>query len=54
MALEIDNLKFAKVDNFAKKQKCLNWKPKKPDFDAFGLKFLKTIGILEISTLKFD
>ena len=50
---EIITLKFAYLQNFTKKQKCLNSVPKMPVFGIFGLEFENNIVIFEISTLKF-
>ena len=41
------------MQNFVKKQKCLNLGPKIPYLGIFGPEFLKTIVIFEISTLEF-
>ena len=51
--IEISTLKFVYLQNFTKKQKCLNSGPKMPDLGIFGLKFESNILIFEISTLKF-
>ena len=53
VVFEISTLKFAYLQNFPKKQKCLNLGPKMPDLGIFGLEFWKTIVIFEISTLNF-
>ena len=50
---EIRTLEFFNLQNFAKKQKCLNLGPKMPYLGIFGLEFQKTIVIFEISTLEF-
>ena len=36
---EISTLKFVYLQNFPKKQKCLNLGPKMPDLGIFGLEF---------------
>ena len=41
------------MQNFTKKQKCLNVGPKIHNLGIFGLEFEKNIVIFEISTLKF-
>ena len=46
-------LEIALLQNFAKKQKCLNLGPKMPDLGIFGLEFENNIAIFEITTLKF-
>ena len=50
---EISILKFAYLQNFTKKQKCLNLGPKTLDLGNFGLEFENYIVIFEIRTLKF-
>ena len=50
---EISILKFAYLQNFTKKRKCLNSVPKMADFGIFGLEFENNIVIFEISTLEF-
>ena len=60
---KISSLEFVKLQNFAKKQTCLNLGPKIPYLGIFDQKYLilvflgknfeKTIVIFEISTLKF-
>ena len=50
---QISTLEFVKLQNFVKKSKCLNWRPKNPYLGIFGLEFLKTMVIFEISTFKF-
>ena len=50
---EISTLKFVYLQNFTKKQKCLNLGPKTPDLGNFGLEFENNIVIFEISTLEF-
>ena len=49
---EISTLKFVYLQNFTKKQKCLNLGPKTPDLGNFGLEFENNIAIFEIRTLK--
>ena len=49
---EISTLEFVSLQNFAKKQKCLNLGTKLC-LCLFGLEFQKTIVIFEISTLEF-
>ena len=44
--------KFNDLENFAKKLKCLNFVQKVLHSGVFGLEFLKTIVIFEISILK--
>ena len=46
-------LKFGLLQNFAKKQKCLNLGPEMPDLGILGLEFKNNIVIFEISTFKF-
>ena len=41
------------MQNFTKKQKCLNLGPKMPDLCIFGLEFKSNIVIFETSTLEF-
>ena len=43
---EISTLQFVYLQNFTKKQKCLNLGPKMPYLGIFGLEFLKTVVIL--------
>ena len=50
---KISTLKFVYLQNFRKKQKCLNLVPKMPGFGIFLLEFEDNIVILEISTLEF-
>ena len=50
---EISTLKFVYLQNFTKKEKCLNLGPKMSDLCIFGLEFQSNIVIFEISTLKF-
>ena len=50
---EISTLKFVYLQNFTKKQKCLNFGPKMPDLGILGLEFENNIVIFEISTLEF-
>ena len=50
---EIITLKFVYLQNFPKKQKCLDLGPKMPDLGIFALEFANNIVIVEISTLKF-
>ena len=50
---EISTLQFVYLQNFAKKQICLNLVPKMPYLGIFGLEFLKTILIFQTSILKF-
>ena len=60
---EISTLEFVYIQNLAKKQRCLNFRPKMPYLGVFDKKcpiwaFLRkncksTIDIFEISTLKF-
>ena len=50
---EISTLKVVYLQNFAKKQKCLNLGPKMPHLGIFGLEFEKSHVQFEISTLKF-
>ena len=49
---EISTFKLVFLQNFTKKQKCLNSEPKMPDFPLFGLGLQNNIAIFEISTLK--
>ena len=39
VVFEISTFKFAYLQNFPKKQKCLNLGPKMPDLGIFGLEF---------------
>ena len=50
---EINTLKFVNLQNFTKKQKCLNLVQKIPDLGVFGLEFRNDIVVFEISTLQF-
>ena len=50
---EISTLKFVYLQNFTKKEKCLNLGPKMSDLCIFGLEFQSNIVTFEISTLKF-
>ena len=50
---EISTLKFVYLQNFMKKQKCLNLGPKTPNLGNFGLEFENNIVIFEIRILKF-
>ena len=49
---EIGILKFVYLQNFTKKQKCLNLGPKILDLGIFGLEFKHKIVIFEFSTLE--
>ena len=51
--LEISTLKLVSLQNFVKKQKCLNLGPKMPDLGIFGQKLKNSMVIFEISTLEF-
>ena len=50
---EISTLKFVYLQNFTKKEKCLNLGPKMSDLCIFELEFENNIVILEVSTLEF-
>ena len=50
---EISTLELVYLQNFGKKQKCLNLGLKMPYFGTFGLEFENNIFIFEISTLEF-
>ena len=50
---EISTLEFVYLQNFGRKQKCLNLEPKMPYLRIFGLEFENNIVIFEISTLEF-
>ena len=50
---EISTLKFVYLQNFPKKQKCLNLGQKMPDLGVFGLEFENNFDTFEISTLEF-
>ena len=50
---EISTLKFVYLQNFTKKEKCLNLGPKMSDLCIFELEFENNIVILEVSTLGF-
>ena len=52
VVFEISTLKFAYLQNFPKKQKCLNLGPKMPDLGIFGLEYENNIVIFEINTLE--
>ena len=43
-------LKLVYLQNFTKKQKCLNFELKMPDLGIFGLEFENSIVIFEINT----
>ena len=47
---EINTLKFVDLQNFMKKQKCLNFRPKMPDLGIFDLELANNIVISKIST----
>ena len=53
VTFEIITLKFVYLQNFTKKQKCLNLGPKVPDLGILGLEFENNIVIFEIKTLEF-
>ena len=48
----ISTLKFAKFQNFAKKENYLHVRTKMPYLIIFGVEFQKTIVIFEINTLR--
>ena len=50
---EFCTLKFVYLENFTKKQNCLNLGPKMPDLGIFGLEFENNIAIFEINTVEF-
>ena len=50
---EISTLKFVYLQNFTKKEKCLNLGPKMSDLCIFELEYENNIVILEVSTLEF-
>ena len=50
---EIRSLKFVYLQNFVKKQKCVNFERKKPILGILGPEFENNIVIFEISTIKF-
>ena len=50
---EISTLKFSYLQNFTKKQKCLNLGPKMLDLGIFGLEIENSFVIFNISTLEF-
>ena len=50
---EISTLKFVYLQNFPRKQKCLNLGQKMPDLGVFGLEFENNFDTFEISTLEF-
>ena len=50
---EISTLKFVYLQNFTKKQKCLNLGSKMPDLGILGLEFENNTVIFEISTLDY-
>ena len=47
---EINTFKFVDLQNFMKKQKCLNFRPKMPDLGIFDLELANNIVISKIST----
>ena len=49
----INTLKFVYLQNFTKKQKCLNLGAKMPDLGIFGSELENNLVIFEISTLGF-
>ena len=49
---EFSTLDFVKLQNFAKKQKCLNLGTKMPYGRIFGLDFEDNVVIFEVSTLE--
>ena len=49
----ISTLKFVYLQNFTKKQKCINLEPKMHDLDILGLELENNIVIFEISALEF-
>ena len=51
--IEISTLEFVQLQNFAKKQKCLNLASKMPYLGIFGLEFEETNVIFETRTLEF-
>ena len=51
--VEINTLKFVYLQNFTKKQKCLNLGPKMLDLGIFGLEIENSFVIFNISTLDF-
>ena len=53
LIFEISTVAFVLLQNFPKKQKCLNLGPKMPYLGIFELEFKKTVVIFEISTLEF-
>ena len=50
---EISTLEFVKLQNFEKKQKCLNLGPKMTYLSIFVVEFENNIVMFEISTLEF-
>ena len=50
---EISTLEFVYLQNFAKKQKHVNFRSKMPYLGIFGLEFQKTIVIYQINSLEF-
>ena len=50
---EISTLKFSYLQNFMKKEKCLNPGPKMPGLGVLMLELENNIAIFEISTLEF-
>ena len=53
LIFEISTIEFVSLQNFAKKQRCLNLGPKMLYLGIFRLEFQKTIVVFEISTLEF-
>ena len=53
VVFEISTLKFVYLQNFVKKQKCLNLGPKMSYLGIFGIEFWKTFVRFEIGALKF-
>ena len=49
---DISTLKFVELQNFTKKEKCLNCGPKMPSFGTFKLEISKKNVIFEVSTVK--
>ena len=49
---EISTLRFAYLQNFMKKQNCLNFGPKMPDLGILRTEYENNIVIFEISTLE--
>ena len=50
---DINTFELVQLQNYVKRQKCLNVEPEMPDLGIFGLELENNIVIFEISTLEF-